>query len=108
MDGIKEAGGLRRLQEKLGDNFGLVERDIQMRMAKYSKQLADIHNDNNQYRNFKTIGDMFKEAKGMKPNELGNFTGGLQSRNFGSMGEPFMDGNFKQYNMPKEQKRGPK
>lgn len=47
-------------------------------MQKYSKQLADIYNDDNRFRNFKTIMDQFKDAKKMNTFELGQLTSMLK------------------------------
>ena len=75
LDKIKEHGGLGRYAKAIGaENFNNLTKNIQGRMLKYGNQLADIHNDDNRHRNFKTIRDAFKEAKGMKSSDLHGFT----------------------------------
>ena len=61
---IKEYGGVTRLFTGIGaTRTANLVAETQRRMAKYSNQLADIYNDDNSRRNFKTLEDSFKHAK---------------------------------------------
>lgn len=84
---------------------------VQGRMAKYSNQLADIFNDDNRWRNFKSMTDAFKNAKGVRTDQLTGFTAAVQPMNK-QVEEAFAQSGAKMWNSENAReaigKRGPK
>lgn len=79
LDKIKQHGGLGRYAKAIGDaNFNGLVKNVQGRMLKYGNQLADIHNDDNRYRNFKTIEDAFRNAKGGSAAKMDRFNSAIR------------------------------
>lgn len=95
MDGIREHGGLKKFEQSMSaDSQNMIMSQIQGRMVKYGNQLADIYNDNNQQRNFKTLADQMKEAKKITDAELNQLDPSIQgstSKNDWSHLDQFME-----------------